>query len=523
MEYILLFVLLTPAFGAFLLAWFRFDQESQKVGALLISLITFLASLFLWIGFDPTTPEFQFVLEGFPWIDPASLNFRFIIGIDGISLFLVLLTTLLFPICILLSWGEGFQGRGVGLSKSSSKPYQYGNLEAGSSVSTFLQAFLLLETLLIGVFTILDVFLFYIFFESVLLPMYLIIGIWGSRERKIKAAYQFFLYTLAGSLLMVLGILFLYFQTGSTDFQTLSLANLSERRQILLWLSFFLSFAIKVPMMPFHLWLPEAHVEAPTSGSVVLAGILLKLGTYGFLRFSLPLFPIGSSYFAPLITTLSVIAVIYGSLITLRQVDLKKIIAYSSVAHMGFVTLGLFSPFLEDPTVAGQIAADQTNRAISGALFLMLSHGVVSSALFLCVGSLYERHKTRLISYYGGLVFGMPLFSILFFIMILANLSLPGTSNFVGEFLVLLPTFQFSTLLAVFGATGMVLGAGYSIWLYNRVVFGGIPKVRWGMTKFADLNRREFFSFLPLVIGMLWMGVYPDTFLRCFAPSVAVV
>jgi len=343
-----------------------------------------------------------------------------------------------------------------------------------------------------------------VFFESVLIPMFLIIGVWGSRERKIRAAYQFFLYTLIGSLFMLLAILLIYFQVGTTDLQVLSTVEFSERRQFFLWAAFFLSFAVKVPMIPFHIWLPEAHVEAPTAGSVILAGILLKLGTYGFLRFSIPLFPEATVYFTPLIYTLSVLGIIYASFTTLRQIDLKKIIAYSSVAHMGFVTLGLFS---------------LNAQGIEGAILLMLSHGFVASALFLCIGILYDRTHTRLVRYYGGLVQTMPLFSFFFFVFTLGNLSLPGTSSFVGEFLILLGVFQTNTFIATLAATGMILGGAYSIWLYNRVVFGNLKPVY--LNQFADVNRREFFILLPFVVCIFWMGVYPSIFLESFHFSVA--
>ncbi|XP_035819506.1 NADH-ubiquinone oxidoreductase chain 4 [Zea mays] len=332
----------------------------------------------------------------------------------------------------------------------------------------------------------------------------IIIGVWGSRQRKIKAAYQFFLYTLLGSVFMLLAILLILLQTGTTDLQILLTTEFSERRQILLWIAFFASFAVKVPMVPVHIWLPEAHVEAPTAGSVILAGILLKLGTYGFLRFSIPMFPEATLCFTPFIYTLSAIAIIYTSLTTLRQIDLKKIIAYSSVAHMNLVTIGMFS--LNIP-------------GIGGSILLMLSHGLVSSALFLCVGVLYDRHKTRLVRYYGGLVSTMPNFSTIFFFFTLANMSLPGTSSFIGEFLILVGAFQRNSLVATLAALGMILGAAYSLWLYNRVVSGNLkPDFLY---KFSDLNGREVFIFLPFLVGVVWMGVYPKVFLDCMHTSVS--
>jgi len=418
-------------------------------------------------------------VETIRWLPYSNINFY--IGIDGISLFFVVLTTFLIPICILVGW-------------SSIKSYK----------KEYMIAFLICESFMIAVFCMLDLLLFYVFFESVLIPMFIIIGVWGSRQRKIQAAYQFFLYTLLGSVFMLLAILFIFFQTGTTDLQILLTTEFSERRQILLWIAFFASFSVKVPMVPVHIWLPEAHVEAPTAGSVILAGILLKLGTYGFLRFSIPMFPEATLYFTPFIYTLSVIAIIYTSLTTIRQIDLKKIIAYSSVAHMNFVTIGMFSLNIQ---------------GIEGSILLMLSHGMVSSALFLCVGVLYDRHKTRLVKYYGGLVSTMPMFSTIFLFFTLANMSLPGTSSFIGEFLILVGVFQRNSLVATLAALGMILGAAYSLWLYNRVIFGNFkPKF---LQKFSDLNRREVLIFFPFIVGVIWMGVYPEVFLECMHTSVS--
>nr|QPK67109.1 NADH dehydrogenase subunit 4 [Pelargonium tetragonum] len=440
------------------------------------SLLTFLYSLVLWIEFDPSTAKFQFV-ESFRWLPYSNLSLS--LGLDGLSLFFVILTTFLIPICILVGW-SGMLGK------------------------EYILAFLICSFLLIAVFSILDLLLFYVFFESVLIPMFIIIGVWGSRQRKIRAAYQFFLYTLLGSVFMLLGILFLFLETGTTDLHLLLLCEFSERRQILLFLSFFASFAVKVPMVPFHIWLPEAHVEAPTAGSVLLAGILLKLGSYGFLRFSIPLFPEATLFFTPFLYTLSAIAIIYTSLTTLRQVDLKKMIAYSSVAHMNLVTIGIFSLNIQ---------------GIEGSLLLMLSHGLVSSALFLCVGFLYDRYKTRLLRYYGGLVSTMPSFSVIFLFFSLANMALPGTSSFVGEILILVGVFQRKSLVATISASAMVLGAAYSLWLYNRVVSGNLkPDFLY---KFSDLNSREVFIFLPFLVGVIWMGVYPKVFLDCMDMTVS--
>jgi proton-translocating NADH-quinone oxidoreductase chain M len=471
-------LVLLPLVGSLLISFMPASSERAiKVGGLVISSLTFILSLFAWIFFDPSSTKFQFVYDA-PWLGTS--NIHLILGIDGISLFFVILTTFLIPICLLAGW------------KSIEKQKEY------------VIAFLVLEALTLSVFCLLDLFLFYVFFESVLIPMFFIIGIFGSRERKIRAAYQFFLYTLLGSVLMLLGILMIYSQTGTTQVELLYTAEFSEISQIILWLSFFASFAVKVPMVPVHIWLPEAHVEAPTAGSVILAGIMLKLGTYGFLRFSIPLFPEASLYFTPLVFTMSVIAVMYTSLTTVRQVDLKKIIAYSSVAHMNFVTLGLFS---------------LNPQGVEGSLLLMISHGLVSPALFLCIGALYDRHKTRLLRYYGGTVRTMPIFSSVFLFFTMGNISLPGTSSFVGEFLVLTGTYQANPFICVLGATGMVLGAAYSLWLYNRVTFGAFKP--HFISTYADLNRREFFTFLPLIISVLWMGVYPEVFLNEIHASVS--
>nr|QPK67116.1 NADH dehydrogenase subunit 4 [Pelargonium echinatum] len=472
-------LLLCPVVGIVTLLFIPNSRIRQiRVLGLSCSLLTFLYSLVLWVCFDPSTSKFQFV-ESFRWLPYENISLS--LGLDGLSLFFVILTTFLIPICILVGW-SGMRNLG----------------------KEYILAFLICEFLLIAVFSILDLLLFYVFFESVLIPMFIIIGVWGSRQRKIKAAYQFFLYTLLGSVFMLLGILFLFLETGTTDLQILLTTEFSERRQILLWLSFFASFAVKVPMVPFHIWLPEAHVEAPTAGSVILAGILLKLGSYGFLRFSIPLFPEATLFFTPFLYTLSAIAIIYTSLTTLRQVDLKKIIAYSSVAHMNLVTIGIFSLNIQ---------------GIGGSLLLMLSHGLVSSALFLCVGLLYDRHKTRLLRYYGGLVSTMPTFSVIFLFFSLANMALPGTSSFVGEILILVGAFQRKSLVATVSASAMVLGAAYSLWLYNRVVSGNLKPDF--LHKFSDLNSREVFIFLPFLVGVIWMGVHPKVFLDCMDTTVS--
>ena len=486
---LLLLVLVLPLLGSALLLFVpNWNSKLILNIALNTSILTFLASLLIWIEFDNSTAKFQF-LESFTLVKHANFSvyesdystLNFIIGVDGISLFFIILTTFLIPVCILVGWTN-----------------------ITIYIKEYCIAFLVLESLTIAVFSVLDLLLFYIFFESVLIPMFIIIGIWGSRERKIRAAYQFFLYTLLGSVLMLLAILLIYFQVGTLDLQILYTTSFSETRQIVLWLAFFASFAVKVPMIPVHIWLPEAHVEAPTAGSVILAGIMLKLGTYGFLRFSIPLFPYACIYFTPLIYTASVIAIIYTSLTTLRQVDLKKIIAYSSVAHMNFVTIGLFS---------------LNAQAIEGSILLMISHGLVSPALFLCVGVLYDRHKTRALGYYTGCARTMPIFAILFIFFTMSNISLPGTSSFIGEFLVLLGAFQSNTFVAVMAATGMVLGAAYALWLCNRIIYG-LAKP-YLITAFSDLTRKEFFMFIPFVIGILWIGLLPQCFLDTLHCSVA--
>ena len=477
-SYILLTLFLMPLIGCGII--FFIPKENTliiKQTGLNISLLTFILSLYLWINFDNSTANFQFVTK-IDWIPYSNLSFS--LGIDGISLFFVILTTFLIPICLLTSW-------------NSVKIY----------IKEYIIAFLIIESLLISVFIVLDLLLFYIFFESILIPMFLVIGIWGARERKIHAAYQFFIYTLFGSVLMLLGIMIIYFQVGTTDVQILLTSTFSEDKQKLLWLAFFASFAVKVPMVPVHIWLPEAHVEAPTAGSVLLAGILLKLGTYGFLRFSIPMFPDATIYFTPLIYTMSVIAIIYTSLTTLRQIDLKKIIAYASVGHMNFVTLGMFSLNVQ---------------GIEGSILVMLSHGIVSSALFLCIGVLYDRHKTRIVKYYRGMTITMPIFATIFLLFTLANISVPGTSSFIGEFLILVGTFQSNTLITVLASTGIVLGAAYSIWLYNRVAFGSLTNY---IVAFNDINKREMMIFVPFIILTLLMGIYPNIFIDTMHMSVS--
>lgn len=475
---ILILISITPLIGVILLVLIpdRYNLYCCNI-AFFISCITFFLSLIMWLNFDSGCNSFQF-LHTVNWL--PIFNFYYTAGIDGISLFFLILTTFLIMVCVLISWGS-----------------------INYRLKEYLVSFLLLEFLLIQVFSVLDLFLFYIFFESVLMPMFLIIGIWGSRERKIRAAYQFFLYTLVGSVLMLLGILVIYFHGGTTDLQILWNLEFSEKKQIFLWISFFLSFAVKVPMMPFHIWLPEAHAEAPTAGSVILAGILLKMGAYGFLRFSLPMFPFATIFFTPLIFILSLIATVYASLTTLRQVDLKKIIAYSSISHMGFVTIGIFTLNVQ---------------GLEGSIFLMLSHGLVSSALFFCVGILYDRYHTRIIKYYGGLVQVMPIFSIFFLLFSFANIGFPGTSSFIGELLVLVGTFQSSFMLTLFTGLSIILGTAYSIWMFNRVIFG-VLKLQY-FTTFQDVSRREFTILVLIAFLILWMGIYPEIFLNEMHSSI---
>ena len=446
--------------------------------ALWTSLIDFALSLLLWFYFDPNTADFQFV-ERADWVTLGGFQFAYHMGIDGISLFFILLSTLLTLLSIVSAW-EVIQFR----------------------VKEFMIAFLVLETLMVGIFCALDFVLFYMFFEGVLVPMFLIIGVWGGPNR-IYSAFKFFLYTFLGSILMLLAVITVYFETGTTDITVALTHAFPVGLQKWLWLAFFASFAVKVPMWPVHTWLPDAHVEAPTAGSVILAGILLKMGGYGFIRFSLPMFPLASSFFTPLIFTLSVIAVIYTSLVALAQVDMKKLVAYSSIHHMGFVTMGTFAV---------------TSEAVQGAVIQMLSHGLVSGALFLCVGVLYDRLHTHEIARFGGLIERMPAYAFVFMVFTLANVGLPGTSGFVGEFLILLGTFRVSTLYCTLAATGMFLGVAYMLYLYRRVIFGTITRA--DLRGMLDLSPREKAVFAPLLILVLWMGIYPNSFLQPIHVSV---
>ncbi|WP_426418431.1 NADH-quinone oxidoreductase subunit M [Bradyrhizobium genosp. A] len=468
-----------PLVGALIVYLSRGDDEAAKRNsrwiALWTTLITFAVSVLLVMRFDPSNADFQFV-EKSAWL---ATGITYHMGVDGISLPLVILTTAIMPFCIIASW-KAITNR----------------------VREYMMAFLILETLMIGTFSALDLVLFYLFFEGGLIPMFLIIGVWGG-PRRVYASFKFFLYTLLGSVLMLLAIMALYWNGGTTDIPTLMHTAVPRSLQTWAWLAFFASFAVKMPMWPVHTWLPDAHVEAPTAGSVVLAAILLKMGGYGFLRFSLPMFPLASHDFAPLIFTLSAIAIIYTSLVALMQEDMKKLIAYSSVAHMGFVTMGIF---------AG------TMQGVAGGVFQMISHGIVSGALFLCVGVVYDRLHTREIAAYGGLVNRMPLYALTFMVFTMANVGLPGTSGFVGEFMTLLGTFKVSIPTAFFATTGVILSACYALWLYRKVVFGALVKP--SLMSMKDLTLRECVTLFPLIALTILFGVYPKPVLDMSAASV---
>jgi len=468
-----------PLVGVLLVLLIRDDSENARRNVraitLLTTAVTFIVSLFIWIGFDNSQAGFQMV-EKHAWLD-SGISYH--MGVDGISMLFVILTTFLMPLCILASW-EAIDKR----------------------VKAYMIAFLLLETLMIGVFCALDIVLFYVFFEAGLIPMFIIIGVWGGK-RRVYASFKFFLYTLAGSVLMLLAIMAMFFQSGTTDIPTLLTHSFPANMQTWLWLAFFASFAVKMPMWPVHTWLPDAHVEAPTAGSVILAAILLKMGGYGFLRFSLPMFPLASEMFAPLVFTLSVVAIIYTSLVALMQDDMKKLIAYSSVAHMGFVTMGIFA---------------MNQEGVQGAIFQMLSHGLVSGALFLCVGVIYDRMHTREIAAYGGLVNNMPKYATVFMVFTMANVGLPGTSGFVGEFLTMLGVFRVNTWVAFFAATGVILSAAYALWLYRRVIFGALTKD--SLKGLLDLSLREKVIIYPLVALVIFFGVYPAPVFDATAQSV---
>ena len=476
---ILSVVTFLPMFGALLIYISRGEDEAARRNsrwiALWTTLVTFAVSLILVWRYDAAQPDFQFV-EKASWL---ASGITYHMGVDGISLPFVILTTALMPFCILASW------------KSITM-----------RVREYMMAFLILETLMVGTFSALDLVLFYLFFEGGLIPMFLIIGVWGG-PRRVYASFKFFLYTLLGSVLMLLAIMALYWNAGTTDIPALMHTAVPRSLQTWAWLAFFASFAVKMPMWPVHTWLPDAHVEAPTAGSVILAAIMLKMGGYGFLRFSLPMFPLASDYFAPLIFSLSVIAIIYTSLVALMQEDIKKLIAYSSVAHMGFVTMGIF---------AG------TTQGVAGGVFQMVSHGIVSGALFLSVGIIYDRLHTREIAAYGGLVNRMPIYALVFMVFTMANVGLPGTSGFVGEFMTLIGTFKVSIPTATFATTGVILSAAYALWLYRKVVFGTLTKPSLATIK--DMTFREGLIMMPLVALTLLFGFYPKPVLDMSATSV---
>jgi NADH-quinone oxidoreductase subunit M len=473
-------IVFLPLVGTGFILALRGDDEASlrnaRWAALITTLVDFALSIYAYSKFDPTSAAFQ-LIEQKNWFG-GGLVYK--MGVDGISMPFVLLTAFLMPICIIASW-QSITVR----------------------VKEYMIAFLVLETLMLGVFCALDLVLFYLFFEGGLIPMFLIIGVWGGR-RRIYASFKFFLYTLLGSLLMLVAVMAMYGVAGTTDIVTLLQTHFPSDMQKWLWLGFFASLAVKLPMWPVHTWLPDAHVEAPTAGSVILAGILLKMGGYGFLRFSLPMFPEASSYFAPLVFALSVIAIIYTSLVALVQEDMKKLIAYSSVAHMGFVTMGLFS---------------MTVQGVQGAIFQMVSHGLVSGALFLCVGVVYDRMHTREIAAYGGLVERMPLYAAVFMIFTLANVGLPGTSGFIGEFLTMLGTFRFYNWVAALAALGTILSAAYALYLYRRIIFGVLDKP--ALKAILDLSPRELSILVPLVVLTIFYGIHPGPILNGTAASVA--
>jgi len=475
-------IIFLPLIGGVIILFIKEDDVTSnniKWSAFLTSIGTFILSLTLWFQFDYLNPSYQFE-EKFRWFD--DFNFHYHIGVDGVSLFMILLSTFLTPICILASWSN-----------------------VKKRIKEYMLAFLFLETVMIGMFASIDILLFYIFFEAVLIPMYLIIGIWGG-QRRIYASFKFFLYTLLGSVLMLIAIIVMYRNTESMSIEALQGNFFSFDTQIFLWLAFFASFAVKIPMWPFHTWLPDAHVEAPTAGSVILAGVLLKMGGYGFIRFSIGMLPLATDYFIPLIMTLSIIAIIYTSLVALAQTDIKKLIAYSSVAHMGIVTIGIFLV---------------NQQGLEGAMMQMISHGIVSAALFLCVGVIYDRMHTREISFYGGLVKRMPLYATVFMIFMLGSVGLPGTSGFVGEFLVIIGAFKFSSYVVIGAAFGIILSAVYMLYLYKRIIFGEITNVK--LSEIIDINTREKLILIPLAISVIIMGVFPNIFLDPMRLSLELI
>ena len=471
-------LILLPTIGAFFIFFVKSSNktyQASKYIALFIAFANFIISLYLWYEFDNSTSEFQFT-ENRVWIKNF-INYK--VGVDGISILFILLTTFVSTICIITV-----------------------NYSVSTRLKDFLIAILLMESLMIGVFCSLDLVIFYLFFEGGLIPMFLIIGIWGGK-RRVYSAFKFFLYTLLGSVLMLIAIISIYWFSGTTDIEKLYSIGIEAKYQNLLWLAFFSSFAVKTPMWPVHTWLPDAHVEAPTAGSVLLAAILLKMAGYGFIRFSLGLFPLASDYFVPLIYFLSLVAIIYTSLVALMQEDMKKLIAYSSVAHMGFVTLGIFT---------------MTQQGLEGSIFQMISHGLISAALFLCVGIIYERTHTRLINQYGGLVSIMPKYAVLFMIFTLGALGLPGTTGFIGEFLILLGIFKKNIIVATIASIGVVLGAAYMLWMYKRIIFGKI--VNENLKELMDVKKVELFILCCLAFPVIFFGFYPEPLINTIEVSI---
>jgi len=475
-------IIFMPFVGGIIILFIKEDESTAnniKWSALLTSIGVFILSLILWLQFDYNNPFYQFE-EKFRWF--ADYNFFYHIGVDGISLFMILLSTLLIPICILASWN---------------------NIKI--KIKEYMLSFLFLETVMIGMFASIDILLFYIFFEAVLIPMYLIIGIWGGK-RRIYASFKFFLYTLLGSVLMLIAIIVMYRNSDSMSILNLQGNFFDYNTQLFLWLAFFASFAVKIPMWPFHTWLPDAHVQAPTAGSVILAGVLLKMGGYGFIRFSIGMLPEATEFFIPFIMTLSIIAIIYTSLVALAQTDIKKLIAYSSVAHMGIVTIGIFLI---------------NQQGLEGAMMQMISHGIVSAALFLCVGVIYDRMHTREIEFYGGLVKRMPIYATVFMIFMLGSVGLPGTSGFIGEFLVIVGSFNYSSYVVVGAAVGIILSAIYMLYLYKRIIFGEITNNK--LSEILDLDTREKTILIPLVALVIIIGIFPNLFLDPMRQSLEII
>ena len=475
-------IIFMPFVGGIIILFIKEDENTAnniKWSAFLTSIGVFILSLILWLQFDYSNPSYQFE-EKFRWF--ADYNFFYHIGVDGISLFMILLSTFLVPICILASWN---------------------NIKI--KIKEYMLSFLFLETVMIGMFASIDILLFYIFFEAVLIPMYLIIGIWGGK-RRIYASFKFFLYTLLGSVLMLIAIIVIYRNTNSMSILDLQGNFFAFNTQIFLWLAFFASFAVKIPMWPFHTWLPDAHVQAPTAGSVILAGVLLKMGGYGFIRFSIGMLPQATEFFIPFIMILSIVAIIYTSLVALAQTDIKKLIAYSSVAHMGIVTIGIFLV---------------NQQGLEGAMMQMISHGIVSAALFLCVGVIYDRMHTREIKFYGGLVKRMPIYATVFMIFMLGSVGLPGTSGFIGEFLVIVGSFKYSSYVVVGAAAGIILSAIYMLYLYKRIIFGKITNNK--LSEILDLDAREKTILIPLAVLVIIIGLYPNLFLDPMRQSLEII